>query len=519
MIKPICLALALLGSAAAQDLPTLTPATVGAYDVRASAPGTVHYRFSAAAGRGTLEARPLSDGAYEIEVLLRTPQGSHACTERVDDFDPSHPRYETTFHEQRTVKVERSMIDAILGKPSSKAVGVEVTLRLTQARGPVVNPMVIVDGETAQVEVTAGERTEAAPGRARLTRVGQDLRLKIQSKDGSWSVDLRAPNGNTRTLIFSGAPAGDTTRGRVEVTVPSLNVRSEPAVRPDTQVTRLSGGTQLEVVTAQGGWRKLRLADGRELWASAKYLRAVPGDGSGNVRLTLRATDAGWSGTLEGAGPKLELELVRRRRVLLVVDEPELTGYATRTWWYYRDTHGFTKHVRLDTHRASDESTAFVAALNKAAADQLPFDRVVLYSHGGWDGPLLGDQIDPPGSSSYDANEWSELVRAVRAGTTPDAKLYFSACHAAGDNRNEFRSAPDDRWWTASLGRATDRWVSGPAGSTSTEYALQQTQASLEGEGTVKQETLVTVGAADVRIYPGRTLAEGKRVHVPAKAR
>jgi len=519
VIKPLCLALALLGSAAAQELPSLPPATVGAYDVSATGPGTVRYRFSADAGSGSIEARPLADGGYEVEVALRTPQRTHSCTERVADFDPDRPSYETRFHERRTVKIERSMIGAILGKPSSKIVGAEVTLRLTQTRGPVVNPLVIVEGETARVEVTAGERVEAAPGRARMTRSGQDLRLKIESKDRSWSVDLRAPNTDARTLSFSGAPAGDTTRGRVEVAVPALNFRSEPEVRPDTQVARLPRGTQLEVVAAEGGWRKLRLADGRELWASAKYLRAVPGADEGQVRLTLRATAAGWTGTLEGAGPKLELELVRRRRVLLVVDEPELGGYATRTWWYYRDTHGFTKHVRLDTHKESDESTAFVAALNEAASAQLPFDRVVLYSHGGWDGPLLGDQIDPPGSSSYDANEWSQLVRAVRAGTTPDAKLYFSACHAAGDNRSEYRSDPDDRWWTASLGRATQRWVSGPAGSTSTEYALQQTQASLEGEGTVVQETLVTVGATDVRIYPGRTLAEGKRVHVPAKAR
>ncbi len=59
----------------------------------------------------------------------------------------------------------------------------------------------------------------------------------------------------------------------VRVTGSTLNVRHDPATTAAV-VARVKRGERLTVVAREGGWVRVRLADGTEGWASAKYLRA-----------------------------------------------------------------------------------------------------------------------------------------------------------------------------------------------------------------------------------------------------
>jgi hypothetical protein len=70
--------------------------------------------------------------------------------------------------------------------------------------------------------------------------------------------------------------------------------------------------------------------------------------------------------------------------------------------------------------------------------------------------------------------------------------------------------------WAVDLARRSDRVVTGPAGSTSTEWSLRQVKAVLEGRGTVKQETIVGSSEGYRIVWPGRGLSAARlRAHMP----
>lgn len=217
-----------------------------------------------------------------------------------------------------------------------------------------------------------------------------------------------------------------------------------------------------------------------------------------------------------------------------------------------------------------------IGKLNAAAAAGTPYERLVTVGHGGWAGPILpGGQL----AASYWEGPFGELLEAVRRGVSPTGRIFCSNCHSAGSDRIERAGDAADRtrhqraveaardgvgqaearlaaattsdarevaeraltlaheelerveedyvgsWvgassirWVEELARGSGRLAAGPMGSTSTTYTLDHTDAVLEGEGAVKQETWVVDPRTGVvrHLMPGQTLAEGKTLALDA---
>lgn len=151
-----------------------------------------------------------------------------------------------------------------------------------------------------------------------------------------------------------------------------------------------------------------------------------------------------------------------------------------------------------------------VALLNAAADEGRPYRRVVIIGHGGWDGPMFHGQ---QASSSENPQLFEQLVAAIQRGTTPDAQLFSSSCHAGGSNRYETDSRTYR--WTDDLARRSGRVVAGPNGKTSTEYTYQHVLAVLEGVGVTKQEVRWSSPQGVRTISPGGTVAGSQLQPMP----
>ncbi|MBX3471179.1 MAG: hypothetical protein KF878_30295 [Planctomycetes bacterium] len=210
---------------------------------------------------------------------------------------------------------------------------------------------------------------------------------------------------------------------------------------------------------------------------------------------------------VDGAGRRLmTLELTRRRRALIV----HATGHGPSHDGTFKTYGGMIRsyYAALGIQVVmlpADSWATILAELVRAGHDGEPYVRVVTLGHGGWDGPIFSGQLSPWMSAS----RWQDLVDAVRRGTAPEAKLFVSACHAAGSNRWE-TWRPHDRW-VEQLARATGRTVAGPAGITSTTLALRHARA-LEGAGTFAQETRLADGDGVRAIPSGGGIRGGKRL-------
>lgn len=223
-------------------------------------------------------------------------------------------------------------------------------------------------------------------------------------------------------------------------------------------------------------------------------------------------TSPGFAGLLEGltadqeravltpAGPGFELELRRKdtlldrgalrrfRAALLAPSTRRYSELETKAFqiygrnvarWYLSER----QYDRADVAPVGSVQ-AVIDQLEQAAAEGRPYARLVLIGHGGWDGPSLdGDQA----SSRMNPALFDRLVAAIQRGMTADGAIYSSSCHAGGSTPDELYQ-PGYRW-SEDLARRTGRVAAGPAGLTSTEYTYQQSLATLDGVGVVKQET------------------------------
>jgi hypothetical protein len=184
----------------------------------------------------------------------------------------------------------------------------------------------------------------------------------------------------------------------------------------------------------------------------------------------------------------MTVELVRRKRALIAHStgnershDNVFLVYARQIRTYYR-----ALGYEVDVLPADGWST-ILDALRAAGTSGATYTRVVTIGHGGWDGPIFSGQLSP-----WNAGQgWAELIAALRAGTTADAKYWVSACHAAGSDRYERAEEspwrPRDRW-VDQVARASGRSCAGPAGITSTTLALRQVRA-FEGAGSTAQES------------------------------
>lgn len=141
------------------------------------------------------------------------------------------------------------------------------------------------------------------------------------------------------------------------------------------------------------------------------------------------------------------------------------------------------------------------AALAEAQVEGHAYQRVVVVSHGGWDGPMMkGDFIQISAGDST-GEEFGQFARAVRRGTTLDAKLMFSCCHSGGSNR--FEDWRKDDHWTDDLARLSGRAAYGVDGSTSTEWSLNLAKFA-EGEGPARQESRVSGPGGGKTVMPNQ---------------
>lgn len=220
--------------------------------------------------------------------------------------------------------------------------------------------------------------------------------------------------------------------------------------------------------------------------------------------LTLRpgATAGKFTGQLAAADGRrlMTVELTRKRQALIAYatgyqqdHDDVFRVYGKKIATYYK---ALGLEVNLLPVASWDE---VLEALRAAGQSGAVYSRLVTIGHGGWDGPMMHGQLSP----WLNATRWTELVEAVRVGTTPDAKYLVSACHAGGSDRFEKArgDARDDRSWVDQVARATGRTVTGPAGTTSTTFAFRQAQAA-EGAGAFAQETRVA-SAAGVKVCRG----------------
>jgi hypothetical protein len=141
----------------------------------------------------------------------------------------------------------------------------------------------------------------------------------------------------------------------------------------------------------------------------------------------------------------------------------------------------------------ADCAGSFIAALGA-----LPevYQLVVLYSHGGWDGPLafeadagvLNFQSVPPSqdSSALEGEEWNLFLKVLRDRICPNGLFIVQACHSAGSNKWEGDDGTDQRWvrWVAEAMRDIyTLGVEGPTAAANHESAVALLEYAFTGQG------------------------------------
>jgi hypothetical protein len=305
---------------------------------------------------------------------------------------------------------------------------------------------------------------------------------------------------------------------------PVVGTYEATGIHHGTIVVKQAGDTELRLeATFEGGrhetGRCVLPVPGQE-WRfdleprSVGIVQRLDADSSKEATRTLTLTRS--KGALEGTFvedgdrvPGTE-HLVARRFVLLIhgssedrkidhvhkSDEPFFKLWARKVAAFY-EQQGYHADLVYGKNMAS-----VAQALEDAGSAGRPYARVVFVGHGGFDGPIFyleGDEfeqaaaLENPEDDDVSTELWDELVHAVRHGTTPDARLWISACHSGGADRGErvtgFDNARyDTEIWVDDLAKATGRVAGGPAGETSAYRSLKLVEA-LEGLGPADQET------------------------------
>lgn len=323
----------------------------------------------------------------------------------------------------------------------------------------------------------------------RFRWVGQERRevslsgRRLGSK--AWLFVASAPEQDGLVQTLTDASAGEARRLGV-VTASTLNLRAGPGTQHAIGRTA-PRGEELVVVGQRGDW--LRLDDaGTTRWAHGRYVKATGGFAPGARSITLRQVKGDFEATVRrGREVVARQTLLDARTPVLLVSVEDQPGFRHSLPGLdaYYDARGYRVERVVE-----GTSAGLIARLQRAT--RRPYARVVISTHSGWDGPMWDD-----GQIAYEDAEFAGLAAAFAAGTTPDAKVYVSGCHAAGSNRYE---SSDTRIWVRDLARLSGRVVAGPTGSTSAaEHTERQTLAALEGVGTVIQETVLATPTEVVR--------------------
>jgi hypothetical protein len=204
---------------------------------------------------------------------------------------------------------------------------------------------------------------------------------------------------------------------------------------------------------------------------------------------------------LEFKNKKTDVQATRKKEALVVYGTYEngMKVFANQCVKYYKDK-GYEVSLMAGSWQG------FADALLAAEATGHTFARVVIVSHGGWDGPMFRDSQYSQISSTYHDEDYWNFIRAFKRGTTLDAKLMVSACHSGGSNRYETWRV--DYRYTDEVAKHSGRLVYGLNGSTSTEWSKLLCMFA-EGEGPARQETRVSGPGG------GRTVMGGNMVVQP----
>lgn len=203
-----------------------------------------------------------------------------------------------------------------------------------------------------------------------------------------------------------------------------------------------------------------------------------------------------------GDTPAGAASLVRKKEALIVYGTHQggMHVFANEVAAYYRTKGYAITEIKGEWNAVRD-------ALSSAQENGHAYERFVDVSHGGYDGPILDPWTQWSSRADESPDDFDDLVRAFRRGTTPDAKLIFSACHSGGSDRFEVKNATSEPYYnyryTDELAKRTGRLAAGPMGPTSTEYSRQLVKA-IEGEGPTKQETRISTPSGATVVQPGR---------------
>jgi len=366
---------------------------------------------------------------------------------------------------------------AVLFLAASCVAAQEIPLEATDSPlAGVTGPLVFERGQspTLRFRWVSQERREVTLSGRRL---GSQAWLFVDSSP--------APEQGGLVQSLTDTPTREARRLGV-VTASKLNLRAGPGTQHAIGRTA-PRGEELVVVGQRGDW--LRLDDaGTTRWAHGRYVKATGGFAPGARSITLRQVEGDFEATVRrGREVVARQTLLDARTPVLLVAVEDQAGFrhSLRGLDAYYDERGYRVERVVE-----GTGTGLIERLKRAT--QRPYARVVISTHSGWDGPIWDD-----GQIAYEDAGFTELAAAFAAGTTRDAKVYVSGCHAGGSNRYE---TPSPKIWVRDLARLSGRVVAGPTGSTSAaEHTGRQTLAALEGEGTVIQETVLATPTEVVR--------------------
>ncbi|MEZ6186891.1 MAG: SH3 domain-containing protein [Planctomycetota bacterium] len=363
----------------------------------------------------------------------------------------------------------KSFVAALIAAGLACAQTTSLQTQPTPPAGGIQGPVQLHEGQRASLEFTWVE--SGTPTTLTGRAVSRNAWLFVE------------PAAEEAQVGLSGALSG-TTSGPPQklgaVDASALNLRTGPGTSHSV-ARRAERGEELVVVGSEGDWLKLD-DGGRTLYAHKTYVDAIGGFAPGRRSISLRRSGQRYQAVVRRGREILATQVLRDGvpTVLLIATEagntfePSLVPLET-----YYEARGY--RVR----RLVEPTHAGLVRLLREASTAIPYSRVVISTHSGWDGPLWDD-----GQVSLPEAEFTALAHAFEQGTTSDAKIYISGCHAGGSNRYE--SYRSDVIWVRDLARLSHRVVAGPTGSTSaSQHTYRQTLATLEGEGSVVQETIL----------------------------
>lgn len=323
----------------------------------------------------------------------------------------------------------------------------------------------------------------------------------------------------TAVAAFASVAHAQPTDVAVVVTPTIASVATQAVETPFVGTFTLSGGLKGELTISRkgdqltlrgeaGGLHFMQTADanGPQLWqvelgsTSGGIATNVGGStnntaNSSKVFVIQHSTKGGLKGTYTFKNKKTEVKFARKKEVLVLYGTYEngMKVFAVQCQAYYK-AKGYNVTLLPGDWGGAVNTLVGAQELGR------PFARVIIVSHGGWDGPMFQNSLHTQLSTQNYPDDYWNLARAVKYGTTLDAKLVFSSCHSGGANRYE--TWRKEYRYTDEIARDTGRTAYGLNGSTSTEWSLNLCKFA-EGEGPARQETRVSTATGGKNVMGG----------------